>query len=75
MNNKVNETIESVFGDVDSMFSNCDGPVKTKAITIWLPEDKALKFEQIQAKSKRRFGKKLKEVVIRSIDLINLDAV
>lgn len=37
-------------------------------ITLWLPAEVKAKYDLLQMKSKRRFGKLLKEIVIHSIE-------
>lgn len=48
-------------------------PLDKEAITLWIPVEYKEKFDRLQRKSKRRFSKVLKEVVMRSIDRVAVD--
>lgn len=39
-----------------------------KPITLWLPEDYKIRYDDLQKKSSRRFCKKLRELVLIAID-------
>lgn len=75
MHKKAQETLDSVFENMDSMFTGHEEPIETKPVTIWLPVDYKNKFDTLQKSTKRKFGKKIKELVIRSIDKVDSKAV
>jgi hypothetical protein len=39
-----------------------------KPITLWIPENYKLKYDELQQKSNRRFCKKLRELMLAAID-------
>lgn len=43
-----------------------------KPITLWLPENYKLRYDQLQQKSSRRFCKKLREIILIAIDKTDL---
>jgi hypothetical protein len=40
-----------------------------RPVTIWIPADSKAKYDKLQAKSGRRFGKKAREILIELIGL------
>lgn len=68
----LSDSIDSILEDFD-----VDAPPKPKPVTentnisIWLPKEYRDKFDELQMKSKRKFGKLLREVVIKSIDKVS----
>lgn len=49
--------------------------VEHKTITLWVPAEVKAKFDAIQKKSKREFGKHLKKLVMHSIEKIKVPDV
>jgi hypothetical protein len=45
-----------------------------QALTFWIPVEHKEKYDQIQFRSKKRFGKLLKEVLKKSIERFDLEA-
>lgn len=39
-----------------------------KPITVWVPENKKVLYDELQQKSSRQFGKKVRELIIMAID-------
>ena len=66
-NDKSLDSILASFEIADLETADREG---SKPITIWVPTKVQQKYESLQEKSRRKFGKKLKEVVINSIDKV-----
>lgn len=62
--------IEEIFNGFQITEEIDSKPVQRAGVTIWLPEDYREKFLLLQSKSKRRFGKKVQELVIKAIDKV-----
>lgn len=62
---------------VDSVFDGFvvdaadDSATKRGCVNIWIPEEYREKFQELQNRSKRRFGKKVQEMVIKAIDKVS----
>lgn len=67
-------TIDSLFENLGNVFSEYKEPAKVEPITLWIPEEYKAKYDFLQDKTKRRFGKFLKEVLIKSIDKVEIEA-
>lgn len=68
-------SLDSIIDGIDDIF-NQDSPIHDRAaITIWVPTEKKEKYESLQGRTRRKFGKKLKEIVIKSIDRVNDEAI
>lgn len=39
-------------------------------VTIWLPEEYKAKFQELQQRTGRRFGKKVQQLLMKSIDRV-----
>lgn len=50
-----------------------DTSVPHEPLTFWIPTEYKSKYDQIQSRSRRRFGKHLKEILKRAIDKIELE--
>lgn len=61
--NSIDEILEDF--DLDGEEIRKDGSLP---VTFWIPMETKDKYARIQAKTRRRFGKKIKEVLIASID-------
>lgn len=61
------EKIADFLGD----FSVTEGPsqpMSRGAVTIWLPVEAKSRFDRLQDKSGRQFGKKIREIVLAAIE-------
>lgn len=47
--------------------------VDKRSITLWLPVEYKEKFDLLQGRSNRLFGKKLQEVLMQAIDRVPLE--
>lgn len=62
---------------VDSIFLNFNPnelsteAVDKKPITQWLPVEYKQKYDELQSKTKSRFGKKIQEMIMKAIDLVD----
>ena len=72
---KPKDTFEQIFAEFGPLTSEEKETVHTKGVTFWIPDEYKKKYEAIQAKSKRRFSKMLKEVIMKSIDRIEVEAL
>lgn len=68
MPNKLKATIETIFEDFYPMATKRGELVDRQAITIWLPTDYKQKFDDLQTQSQKQFGKRLRSVVMSTID-------
>lgn len=69
------ETIDSILEGFGPLVKGNEEPIKTLPITFWLPEEYKMKYELIQNKSKRKLGKLLQKVLMKSIDKIDLESL
>lgn len=64
---KAKDSLDSMidsFGPINAP----DDFVETMPITLWLPKEYRDKFLMLQDKSKRKFGKLAKQVIMKTID-------
>lgn len=62
------KSLDAVLGDFNLPETQVAG-AKLKPITVWIPEEKKLTYDELQQKSSRQFGKKvIKELIIMAID-------
>lgn len=62
--------IENLLGDFSpSPLESTKNLKEGRPVTIWLPSDTKAKYDSLQEKSGRRFGKKAREVLIELIAL------
>lgn len=64
------KTIDELILDIDLNASSLEKREDCRPITFWLPVAYKNKFDVIQQKSRRIFGKRLKEVIKKSIDKV-----
>lgn len=65
-----NITITELLGGFGDDFLDEPKTMKEgRPVTIWMPKEVKIKFDNLQKKSNRRFGKKAREVLIALIDL------
>ena len=69
--NAQNTSLDALFEDLDLNRGNELSAEDRGAITLWIPKAYIEKYGEIQEKTKRRFGKKLQEMVMRSIDKLD----
>lgn len=63
-------TVEDLLGDFSLIPTEGLSSLKeVRPVTIWLPADAKVKYDTLQAKSGRRFGKKARAVLIELIAL------
>jgi hypothetical protein len=67
------QSIDSLIENFDISEGKDENRATLNPFTFWLPHAYKIKYDQIQMRSKRKFGKILKEVLKRSIDKVNLD--
>lgn len=68
--------LDSIFETIDPTISIDDkGDEKGRVVAFWIPLDYKLKYDLLQGRTKQRFGKKLKELVIKSIDRMDIEAL
>lgn len=47
-----------------------EGPIEGTNVSIWLPMDYKFKYDDLQRRSKRQFGKILRRMIMKSIDQV-----
>lgn len=62
----------SAVENFDAKAAAVDRP-KGEPVTFWLPTETKKKYDRIQKVSKKHFSNVLKDVLIKSIDLVHLD--
>lgn len=71
-------TIDSMFKEFLETFNapeiSEDVPTEWYTMSFYVPLQYKVKFDLIQAKSKKKFGKLLKELIIQSIDKVQIEA-
>lgn len=65
------DLIEELFLDFKVDEASEQNTVQRAGVTIWLPEDYKAKFNSLQERTKRRFGKKVQQLVIKAIDKVS----
>ncbi len=64
------KTIDEMINGFEKNQSEQPSEERRRPITFWLPERYKEQYDVLQAKSKRRLGKLLTEIVIQSIDRV-----
>lgn len=64
--------LDEVFKDSGEMFDGKDFRDDHAPITFWIPKTKKVLFDRLQIETKRKFGKKLKDVIVIAIDKVRL---
>lgn len=73
MDEKYQDFIDSVFGDLaGTLNANEEMDIKV-GVTFWLPEKHEQKFRSLQKISKKKFGKKMQEILCKVIESVNLE--
>lgn len=66
----MNSSLDSILDDFEINQSGENQKDDSCPITLWIPVKYKERFAELQEKSNKRFGKKLKEVIMRSIDKV-----
>lgn len=61
------KSIDAIFENLD-IFDLREGAVDMKPITIWVPLKYKIDYDKLQMSTRNKFGKKLKEVIMKSIE-------
>lgn len=67
-------TIDAVFEQFAPMLTSKSEPVQAKPLTFWLPHAYKDKYDELQRRTRGKFGKLLKEVLKKSIDRMEKDS-
>lgn len=67
------ESIKELLEGFDFSDPGSEQSVPPKGITFWVPAEYKAKYMAIQEKSGRRFGRVLKEILLRSIDKVEIE--
>lgn len=71
MNDQNKDLVDKIFEGFTLGNGQDSETVQRAGVTIWLPEEYKEKFNQLQSRSKRRFGKKIQEMLIKAIDKVS----
>jgi hypothetical protein len=66
------KTVKKIVDEFDFSKMRADPRGEVEPITFWVPCEYKAKYDLLQAKSGRKFGKLLKEVVKSSIDKVKI---
>lgn len=77
MPGKSKDSLDSIFENFNPVFSHDSewNPEANKPLTFWLPDEYKAKYDLLQERTKRKFGKLLKEVLKRSIDRVEVEDI
>ncbi|MGE0525881.1 MAG: hypothetical protein AB7G93_09575 [Bdellovibrionales bacterium] len=67
----IEEALEAL-RDMDLSDVSSFSPDEWKPIAIWVPIDYKMKYDRIQARTKRRFCKILKDIAMQAIDKVDV---
>jgi CRISPR/Cas system CSM-associated protein Csm2 small subunit len=67
--------LEDFLDTINTELSNEKFHTNHKPMTLWIPKVYKMKFDLIQGRTNRKFGKILKEVIKKSIDKVDLEAI
>lgn len=70
MQEEMFESMINSFHLSDEDFADREGCL---GVTFWIPADRKVKYDKIQGKSRRRFHKFLKALIIKSIDSVDVE--
>jgi len=62
------KSLEELFSDLSE--TDKLSMKKRKPVTVWLPEEYKIKYGKIQETSNGKFCKKIRELIIMSIDMV-----
>lgn len=71
---KSKDSLDSIIDNFGPMNASTEDVIETMPVTLWLPKEYKDKFSMLQDRTKRRFGKLAKEVLMKTIDK-KLDAI
>ena len=72
---KQTDLLSSFFNDTDSLFAGVRERKDCTGITLWVPTEYKQKFAELQRKTHRKFGKKVQELLIKSIDCVESESM
>jgi diadenosine tetraphosphate (Ap4A) HIT family hydrolase len=64
------KSLDSILDDLGTDLFSTDERPETKPVTMWIPNEYKSKYDELQEQSKKKFGKKLQELVMASIDRV-----
>lgn len=68
-----NQSIDDIFHEFELEFDKDESAEKHKPVSFWIPEKSKAKYDKIQEKSRQKFGKKIRDVVVALIDRIDVE--
>jgi hypothetical protein len=71
--NQTVDSIDAMLENFDTKFSMTEEAADRKPITLWVPLEYGHKYEELQRRSKRKFGKLLKAIFMSSIDKVKIE--
>ena len=74
MSDKQTDSLDQIFEAFDKDIFTPSESSQRQAITIWVPEQYKAKFDSLQDRTNRRFGKLVKAMLMKSIDRIEPEA-
>lgn len=67
---KPKDSIDEIFAEFNASVADQEDTVHCEAFTLWIPSEYKRKYAMIQERSKRRFSKALKSIIMKSIDRV-----
>lgn len=64
--------VDSIVEEFDFLQMQVDAPIPCEPITFWIPVEYKIKYDLLQAKSGKKFGKVCKEILKKTIDRVQL---
>lgn len=71
--NEISDSIDQMLENFDTRILMDEGVTERKPITLWVPLEYGHKYEELQRRSKRKFGKLLKAIFMSSIDKVRIE--
>ena len=63
--------LQELLGDLKISETYQDETVsRGKGITVWVPEEYYQKYHDVQGRTKKQFGKRLKKMIMGALDLV-----
>jgi len=72
MNNDLQAIIDSLVSTIDLSTIESNETLERGCISFWVPKEHKEKYEQIQGRTKSKFGKIFQEVLKSSIDKVKI---
>jgi hypothetical protein len=66
--NNANAALDALLGEFDAS-EGANNPEPTKHVTFWISAEHKTRYDAIQARTGRRFSKKLRELIQAAIEL------